>query len=493
MESKIRKPGDIWNIIDNQRLQYKMNKNEWKQSYIGVKTVLNHIGLELITTKEEFEKLDIPIDRNNFKKYTHRKIIVSRNGIISSPTIIQHLISGQSGLLTEDEKNIIYDKQSKALSIIYPKGIAKANNQEAETIDALNIKLNMSSIFDIIHLDEFRLTDICFKEYNSNDNLYYPEQIKTATSGKDGRLSFGYNSSKLSVKIMKSIINTGISLICIGKNAEGIIEVVWFFYGQKSLNMLSEFDDNQIFNPILHLKMKSFNKFTLEYNKSEYRFDLRNKEECDRLFKYRSEIITSGTKYTLKYLNEDDSQIPSETHRKEHKSFAFIRDACAKRGVIIQKKHEEAHSSIDFTVNESRIQDKIAKNTVNIRGAGHYPMNPDSIDVLQINLGKVIYVINMRTMDYNNNLIVSTLSTAQLMITSVRLTNKWKNSHKQYMHDLSTIDGIKSYISACEKAKNIPKLSDPTFYDKIIKDNADIFTEELKKKRQSKINKKLIK
>jgi hypothetical protein len=113
-------------------------------------------------------------------------------------------------------------------------------------------------------------------------------------------------------------------------------------------------------------------------------------------------------------------------------------------------------------------------------------MNPDSIDVLQINFGDSIYVINMRTMDYNNNLIVSTLSTAQLMVTGLRLSNKWKNSHKQYKHDLSTIDGIKSYISACEKAKNIPKLSDLNFYDKIIKDNADIFTEELKKKRQSK-------
>jgi hypothetical protein len=105
------------------------------------------------------------------------------------------------------------------------------------------------------------------------------------------------------VKAMKSILNTGISLICIGKTSEGQIDVVWLFYGKKSLNMLSEFDDNQVFNPILHLKLKSYNKFTLEYNKPEYRFDLRNKEECDRLFKYRSEIIISGTKYTLEYLN----------------------------------------------------------------------------------------------------------------------------------------------------------------------------------------------
>jgi hypothetical protein len=177
MESKIRKLSDIWNIIDNQRLQYNMKKNEWKRSYIGVTTALNHIGLEVITTKEEFEKIEIPTKNNN-KKYLFRKIIVSRNGIISSPTKITHLISGQSGLLTQDEKNIIYDKQSKALSIIHPKGIAKANNQEAETIDALNIKLNMSSTFDIIHLDEFRLTDICFKEYNSNDT---PRPTKNST------------------------------------------------------------------------------------------------------------------------------------------------------------------------------------------------------------------------------------------------------------------------------------------------------------------------
>ena len=58
------------------------------------------------------------------------------------------------------------------------------------------------------------------------------------------------------------------------------------------------------------------------------------------------------------------------------------------------------------------------------------------------------------------------------------------------MYDLTTINGINLYVKACQQAKDIPPLSDTTFYKKIIQDNANIFIEETKKKRENRIKNK---
>jgi len=489
MENKLRKIGDIWKAIDDHRINLKMGKNEWRQSFEGVKLALNYVGLELITTKEELDMMEVPVDKKNKKNYAYRKILVSRNGIISCPTQIKSLMSGVSGLLTQDEKNIINDKKSKDQIIYQPKGFANANKKESETINNLDILLNMHSKFDIKHLYENRLSDICYRELMSKNELYFPEQIKTATVEKNGRLTFSACREKLTIYKMRSIIKTGISLICIGKTCEGQIDVVWLFYGEKSLNMLSQFEDKQIFCPQLHLKLKSINKFTLEYNKPEYRFDVgKNQTECERLFICRSEIILSAQKYTLKYLNEDDSQIPGEYHRKEHKSFVFTRDACDTINIIVQKSQEDSYGSVDFMVDGSRIQDKIAGRSFHIRNYAKYPINPDSIDVLQVSNGNIVYVIAMRKFDKNNT-IVSTLSSSELMSNSVTFGPKWEKNHSKNKCDLSKLEGIKSYINVCQQAKNIPKLSDQSFYDKIILNNTNIFIKErneIRKNRQKK-------
>ena len=78
-----------------------MKTTEWKRSYNGIKAVMNYIGLKLITTPEELDLMEIPINKNNRKGYSNRKVIVSKNGIISSPTVIKDLMTGHSGLLTQ--------------------------------------------------------------------------------------------------------------------------------------------------------------------------------------------------------------------------------------------------------------------------------------------------------------------------------------------------------------------------------------------------------
>ena len=58
---------------------------------------------------------------------------------------------------------------------------------------------------------------------------------------------------------------------------------------------------------------------------------------------------------------------------------------------------------------------------------------------------------------------------------NIHLTKNWYLEYDKYKHDLKTIEGIKSYVAACEAAAAIPPLTDKQFYKKILEDNADKF------------------
>jgi hypothetical protein len=113
---ELRKESEIWDAVDNQRPE-NIKQLCWKQSYLGIKTALEHIGLSIITTKDEFDAIPIPIDKSDKKHYSHRKIIVTRNGIQSKPIQIKNLLTGASGLLTKDEVTTILQKVNSSNKI----------------------------------------------------------------------------------------------------------------------------------------------------------------------------------------------------------------------------------------------------------------------------------------------------------------------------------------------------------------------------------------
>jgi hypothetical protein len=207
-----RKIGDIWNAINDQRLEIKMGICEWKQSYIGVKAAIEYIGLELITTKEELDAMEVPVDKNRGKNYLYRNIIVSRNGIISKAWIL-HILSGHNSLKTDEEMKIINKNVALQNILIKPKGIATNNIEESKVIDDLDILIGLSKYTHRKHLDEFRRFDIAYCMINDdiNSEVYVADQIKTSCI-RNFQLIF----NKLNIKIMISLIENG-SLTCIGK------------------------------------------------------------------------------------------------------------------------------------------------------------------------------------------------------------------------------------------------------------------------------------
>ena len=478
---ELRKINDIWKAVDDKFKTLEINKLKWKQSYEGVKSAIEYIGLTMITTKEEFYILEIPMDKKGKKHYGSRTIEVSKNGITRKAEI-NNLLSGNNSLRTVEEIAIINIKKSIDQSLVRPKGIATNNNSESKAIDDLDILIGISDYTHRKHLVEHRLYDMayCMIDDEVNESVFVADQIKSSKVDENGSVSFHESSGMLTVNTMISILENG-SLTCIGQKRDGLVDVVWFFYGINAINILHNFTLTQTFRPILYPMKKSSNEFTIVMNSKLFRFDVgKSLKECHRLLEKRIEFIKIGTKHSLIFWNEDDSQIPCENHRIEQHSFNMTRSVCQFFDINIERRHDDSYGPIDFIINGIiRVQDKAGSTHFKVRRSGRFgggiPYNPDDIDIFQISdlVNNIVYAIPMRVI--TDNVVISFFTAEQLMKYTIRLSIKWKNAHKQFKHDFKTEEGMISYVAACETASKIPQLTDRNFYTNMIDINKDKF------------------
>lgn len=55
----LRKKSEVWEAVA-EKCPEGMSLKAWKATYEGVKAALTHIGLELTTTKEEYDAMETP-------------------------------------------------------------------------------------------------------------------------------------------------------------------------------------------------------------------------------------------------------------------------------------------------------------------------------------------------------------------------------------------------------------------------------------------------
>lgn len=236
-----RKLSDIWKAIDDKRLEVKMGKHEWKQSFEGVKAAIEYIGLKMITTKEELDELEVPLDRNGIKKYGYRIIEISKNGIVSKAAI-KSILNGFNSLKTDEEMQVLHKKLGIDRSLAQPKGTHISNNAELKSIDDLDELIGIRKYVNRHHLVEFRLYDIAYSLIDDiDDEVFVADQVKSGRVDKDGRVKFCGSKGIINVCEIISILKNG-SLTCIGKNKYDKIDVVWFLYGIDAINILSKFE-----------------------------------------------------------------------------------------------------------------------------------------------------------------------------------------------------------------------------------------------------------
>ncbi len=468
---------EVWSAVDAQRVSADLSQEVWKRSYTGVQAALKYVGFELVTTREEFEVLEVPLKKGKWKSYAYRRVLVSREGFISKSTAINDLLCGNSKVLSEIERRANDTARGVRLSALQPKGIATGHLAESKAVDDLDVMLGLDKYFDRQHLYEFRLADVAYSLPDSDISaqVWFGDQIKSATAGSTGQCTFN-SSGKMTVLNMLKYVKAGLGLTCIGLTPDGVVDVVWFFHGEDDIAWLSTLEPKQSFGPTLHLKTQTPNVFTKAINAEEHRFDVgKSADERKRLLVRKILAQRTGVKHTLEYLNEDPSQIPSEMHRRELEAFAMVRTACAKIDVIIERHHEDAYGPVDYRVATARIQDKTLARQANMRNAGRHPYNPDEIDILQVTDvdHQQVYALPMRVVRQNK--IESFLSEEALMRRNLTCSPKWKEAHKQYLFDLKDVSGIKAYSKACEAASRVPKLTDESFFGNMVAKNQEKF------------------
>ncbi len=479
---KLRSIAEIWNVIGKPD---DVSKRIYQQSYNGTTAALKFVDLIMITSRQEFDQLVVPVDKHNRKKFYLRKIVVSRNSIISKPTCIGDLLSGNTQLVTEAEK----DATNKAVGLSAhnkKKGDCADHKQETNTIETLNELCKIHDIYHIEQLFEGRLADFAYCPKNdANGNLlnrmYAAEQVKTATISSDGRVFFKHKNKTITIEGMKSIIDKNMILICIALNLKAIPVKVWIFDKFTSKDMLDKFEPEQRFQPVVNRQRKSENKFANTISEPQFCFDIQSGEkEISRLSQVRIQMIDRSQKNSLQFLNEDESQIAAPSHIVEQKSYFMTRDACEKLyKVKIHRDPRDSNSSVDFRINDViKVQDKCTttdKCTFNLRQQGKYPYNPDDFDILQLTniTTKIVYAIPMRK--HEENKVVSQMSEQALMCLFIYLSAAWTKSFEKYKYDFSKQHDVEKYVVNCIAASKIPQLSDKDFYAKMIQKNKHLF------------------
>ena len=463
------KISEIWEAIEDQRPK-DIKIIDWRQSYDAVKSAIEYVGYEMITSKEEFIDIPIPIDRRGCKCYINRKIIIKRDGIQSILTRIDQILTKTSLFKTSDEMKIVQKKINDDKMLNQPKGVSTTTDKEMNAIDKLDELLGIEKYLDKQHLIEFRIADVAYRFKNGSDIEYVADQVKTSYA-KSKNITFS-----VTIKDMITILEKNMSLTCIAMN-DDIVDVIWFFYGTAAIDILNNFEKNKKFKPTRHLTKKSNRPFTMAINDAMFRYDVgTSKIEIERLLQQKLEFVKIGVKQSIKYLNEDDTQIMSSSHRLEQQSFAMTRDACSKIDIKVARHHEDNYSCVDFRIKDKiKIQDKSYTTGFHMRRIGSLPYDPDKIDILQISnlVTKEIYAIPMRII--SNNIVKSMFSEDILMKESIFISLEFKTKYTKYKYDLKKEQDIHSYVVACEAAAMIPELTDHEFYKNMLDANKDKF------------------
>ena len=469
------KQSDVWAKIANQKPKGISDQN-WKQSFAGVQAAMTSLGLNLETTESEFCKLSAPKDKKGHVKHSRRRITVSRlqNTIT---TCIENLLTGNTRLLSETEMLAVHKNRVELFPSSAAKGTATANHAESDAINELHALLGIECCLQAFHLWENRVADValCLKGQDLENEVFLADQGKHGVVGVKGVVNFCHSGHIITIQDMVNILQRDMSLTCIGKNKSNNIEVVWFFHGQDTMRALQDVGNDKLtFRPVLQPKKRSPHIFTQFYSQSKFQFNVgTSQDERQRLLNAKIAAVQTGRLRALTFLNEDDSQIDSETHRTEHASFCLTRAACAKLGVHVDRYPDDAYGPVDFRVQiKARIQDKTVDTIWHMRREGSHPYNPDEIDILQIThiAFKTVYALPMRKVE--DGAILSYLTEEELMVGSVAFNQKWQQRHVRYRYDMSNDSDVRRYIAHCTAASGIPKMTDQHFYSDLLTSNA---------------------
>ena len=420
-----------------------MGTREWQRSFARFDAALDLLGYKLLTTEDDFAALTGTISK--------KKVKVARKGSQEDHVAaIADLLSGNTALRTAEELAASRAKAGVKRQTKQPKGEAVNNNTERDAIDALHSLLNITAMLDWEHLWENRLADVAYKHIESPEDTFVPDQVKSARASQRGQLNFN-----TSIHAMVDNLEDGLSLTMIGMDAGGHPKKVWFLTPMVEVITGLKALPNITFQP----KINSSSPVTTAM--AAFAYDLDKPLEVVRLREAKLAFVTDApVKRCLTFWNEDISQIPGATHWREMQSYAMTRAAVQLAGATWIKRAEDNYKSPDFWVNQSRVEDKVARKQHQtglrfcMRNPGRLPYSPNAFDVLQASCVEdgAIYAIPMRTKQPDGS-ITSTLGQKLGKTTAYISTTDFA----QYCYDLKDQNSVRAYVAACEAAAAVPQ------------------------------------
>ena len=232
----LRRKSDVWKGVDDERPS-TLGQKAWRQSYEGVKAAIMSLGLQMVTSKEEFDQLEIPLEKrkdgHTGKQYMYRKVVVERDGNIGKPTRINDMLNGKSCFLTETEVLAANARRSQTVSAKQGKGTTINGLSEMKASADLDVMIRVETVLRRAPLIEFRLSDVAYSLIDEplDGETFVADQVKSSQVDKAGCLHFKHAGNRIKASRMIEVLETGSTLTCIGKNENDEPDVVWFFDG----------------------------------------------------------------------------------------------------------------------------------------------------------------------------------------------------------------------------------------------------------------------
>ena len=184
----------------------------------------------------------------------------------------------------------------------------------------------------------------------------------------------------------------------------------------------------------------------------------------------------AAPRFSLQQLNEDDSMVPSLSHRVELAAMVMEREALAGYGVHIAKRWQDNYGPVDFCAHgngwTARVQNKTGnalENQFNLRHRDKLPYDMDDIDAITITVRTaetdVVHFIAARRVNEDGT-VVPTLSDEQLLAPNVYLST---HLHTQLVVcNLRTAEGRMELAKCYHCAAAVPPISDTAWYAQLV-------------------------
>lgn len=426
------------------------------REYDSVKAAIESKGAVLLTTKEEFDQLPVPV-YNRGRQFGRRKIKLLREGSIHpSEVSINAYVSGSIQCLTEEEKEAVRKKQSEAAKERLPKGVATSHNHERDSNLVLINLLDLAGDLDHKEVIEFRVADWLFRRLGKEANRFVADQVKSAQKRSDG--SFNFN---LTVGSLCEYLKKGLSVTCIGMVCAAVAVV--YFFTPEALEKLGSQNSKQAIRPMLLLKLKSRNKKFTDFL-AQFRYEVGSDFDgsavaIEKLRHAKLAFADTGVKFSYEYWNFYGSQVTSDTHKTELASFLKTRDGVTIIGGTCEKLPEDNYGPVDFRINGARIQDKVVdcnKFTMCQRGS---PYDPDSFEVLmlsKVKTGNQVGLLPMRRRTDDGS-IVCNFSPEELSKHTIRVSNHF-NARVEWF-DRGNPEDMRRLIQRCTEYVAVPPVT----------------------------------